>query len=223
MPPILKNPWGVAGPGRDSFEVQRSDLWSVDLRKVYQGLYSTALGSVLNASPDGSAQASSVAFPAVGVKKSEFNRGSRPYLMPMCDEPTGPVRIVFIVDSKGPGSSSSNGDYLSNVVTLFNLWRSAVRTGRGPMSGGDGDDDAVMMDSNYLINYRFPIRVTLLRGGEDGIVPSSRFELVDAWPESHQLSELSYAGSSSPVTLTTILNVSSIVDIGHYSSNASAF
>ncbi len=73
--------------------------------------------------------------------------------MPGFDEPCDAVKIVFILDSPGPETSSL-------IYRVLDQWRQVVRAGRGTMSKGND----ILLDANYRIDYAFNINVFLLRG-----------------------------------------------------------
>jgi hypothetical protein len=145
-----KNPWGSqAGLGGE--EPQRADLWVVDLTSAINNI-STALNISLDTIPAYFAQ--SVSFPELRVKPDQFRRDSRPYNMPVWDDPPDGVKINFILDAAEEGKSS-------RIYRVLDAWRSLVRAGRGAMSSETLPD----LNANYRIDFQFNINIALLKGG----------------------------------------------------------
>jgi hypothetical protein len=207
------NPWGVAG----GLEVQRSDLWSIDLSEVVNGLanldtFNQAGGLVLS---DASRLLNiveffpcSVTLPDLVVTPMPTRRDSRPYYLPGDDEPPGNVRVVFIHDV----ATSAEGDiYNSQIYTLLSLWRSVTRAGRGAMSG----EAEFVLDASFKAPpYRFDIPINLNSGENPnsiddptstqlGLQLSARYVLKNAWLSMLHLGELSYEGEARAYKIDT--------------------
>jgi hypothetical protein len=125
------------------------------MTSVLRGI-STQLSITLPPIPSYFAQ--SVSIPELRVKPDAFRRDSRPYNMPVFDEPLDPVKIVFVLDAPLPG-------YVSRIYHVLDSWRKLVRAGRGSMS----QEVAVALNNNYRIDFQFNITVMLLRGGRAAI------------------------------------------------------
>jgi hypothetical protein len=162
-----RNPWGAqAGTGGE--EPQRSDLWVVDMTSVLQGI-STQLNIALAPIPSYFAQ--SISLPELRVKADQFRRDSRPYNMPVFDEPLDPVKITFILDAALPG-------YSSRIYHVLDCWRKLVRAGRGGMS----QETFIALNAAYRVDFQFNINVRLLRGGQAAI--NSALNQADALVQS---------------------------------------
>jgi hypothetical protein len=155
-----KNTWGSTG--ERSPNAQRTDLWAVSLKSVVDGLNNQiyqqgeSVGLPL-LDPVATYFAQSVALPELKVNADKFYRGSKPYMMPVYDEPIQAARIMFIVES--PVKSK-----VSRIYSLLDTWRAFVRAGRGRMST---EGVNITLGTNFRIDYAFPIRLTLLRGEHD--------------------------------------------------------
>jgi len=222
------NPWTK----NDEYNVQRSDLWILDLSDVI-----TYLQDRVNVSlPDqyDFHYASSISFPATRITQKTFIRDSQPVNMPDYDEAVGAVRVTFLLDS--PVSVKN-----SKIYNLLQSWRQLVRLGRGPMTDGDdfpADDQVV----NYLTDptsfdriltngngfrFAFNLPVYFLKGAQIP-VPSSdnpvdlanlTFEtasgqmISQAWLSSIQLGEIQYQAGNQAVTVAAELFPESILQM----------
>jgi hypothetical protein len=162
-----RNTWGSAG---NTDNPQRADLWVVDLQSVVRGLNAAI---VANPTFD-IAQlvelplyfAQSIALPELKVTPAEFGRDSNPHQMPLNDEATGMVRIVFYMDS--PGNQAR-----SKVYQLLDTWRTFVRAGRPTFGSENGIPLYTTSDKvTYSTDHAFNISVQLLRG-------ASKPEIID--------------------------------------------
>lgn len=143
------NPWGamVVEGGQ---EPQRSDLWVVDFSSAVAGI-SAQLQAFTPSIPAFVAQ--SVALPEMRVRADAFRRDSRPYNMPVFDDPLDAVRIVFTLQV---GSDSASAP----IYRFLDQWRAVVRAGRGGM----GKEPWINLNSDYRINFAFNVNVILLKG-----------------------------------------------------------
>ena len=155
------NTWGSSG-GPDA---QRSDLWLVDFTEAIAGLNDQIQPSQSSASNSVSTELEaisslephfiqSVRLPALKVKAETIMRDSRPYPMPGFDEPFGEIQITFLMESPTDGNTSK-------VYRFLETWRAFVRAGRGSM-GNEGR--VPELNSDYRIDFKFPVAITLLRG-----------------------------------------------------------
>lgn len=182
------NVWGTqTGP-----EVQRSDLWAIDL-----GVIETALGTSLS-DDNGAIFACSIDLPSLRINPEVIRAESRPKIWPGMDVPLEEVRITFFHDV----SSSKKGDiYESRVYRFLTNWRSLARSGR---------DNAPPLDNNFSAIFKFDINVLLLHGvaideierlgsanADDPDINkylevTAAYTIVGAWPASIKIDDLSY-------------------------------
>lgn len=79
--------------------------------------------------------------------------------MPSWDDPVGPVKIVFLVDTWETDADRSD------VVELLDIWIGLVRAGRGSRNNGYKPYVGhFTLDANYGVTCQFDINVSLLRG-----------------------------------------------------------
>lgn len=219
-----RNTWGSAGD--DAPNAQRADLWQVDLQSVVTGLNQqiTDTGVGLNFLPEFNRfLAQSVSLPELKVGSAEYRRDSRPFLMPVFDEPLGPFSIKFLMDS--PTDSKS-----SKIYRLLDTWRAAVRAGRGGM----GNEASMVLNSDYRIDFTFNIALTLLRGTvnlqaaatSDGVTPSpdlainndlevcGQYTLNDVWLSSFKVGDLTYTTGNQLVIIDAQFVAGNLADVG---------
>jgi len=229
------NPWGREGT--DSLEAQRNDLWAVDLSFANQAIKRqisnlknlekevTDMVTMLPMDEDLVYYASSVELPEQSMRVDIIDRDSTPYPMPGKDEPLPPTQITFLHDAY------SGGPYIgSRIYALLHLWRLLVRTGRGnitfPGNNGSinlGDQSnaatsGLVSSSGLIPQFRFPIRVTLYKGGSSileqggegsgaggiaGVEVSAGYTLNNAWLKSIKVGPLRYAGGAALLEITT--------------------
>jgi len=148
-----KNRWGAARTQK-GLDPQRVDLWVVDFTASVNNLneiYQNNFGEQINPVPSYFAQ--SITLPELRVKGDAIRRNSRPYNMPSWDDPMDPVKMTFLIENRTDAKSS-------HIYQLLDTWRLAVRAGRGAM----GTERDVRLNTDYRINFRFPLYLTLLRG-----------------------------------------------------------
>jgi len=221
-----RNTWGSAGENAPN--PQRADLWQVDLKSVVDG-WNQEIANALEVEDTGLAPlgefsrffAQSVSLPELKVGSAEYRRDSRPFLMPVFDEPLGAFSIKFIMDS--PTNATK-----SKIYRLLDTWRAVVRAGRGAM----GDEPVFVLNSAYRINFVFDIAVTLLRGALnpqiaeslDSATPSPEFAvnndlevcgeytLRSVWLSSFKINDLSYTTGNQIVTIDAQLVAGNLDD-----------
>jgi hypothetical protein len=147
------NPWVVSAPDGGGLDPQRTDLWGINMKQASDGLSSMLGQSVLDI-PTYYAQ--SLQWPELKIKADEFRRDSRPYNMPGFDEALDPVKITFIMDA-APNSS--------RIYWFLDRWRQVLRAGRGAMS----NENTIVLNSNYRIDYAFNLNVFLYHGSRGSI------------------------------------------------------
>ncbi len=216
------NLWGRT----QGIEPQRSDLWVVDFQEVMDGLNK----NVLNRFPmsTGLARpflpqnlplyfAQTVALPELKTKSEPVRRDSRSYPMPSWGESLDPITMTFILDCYRPGGANAS-PYRSDIYQTLEVWRAAVRAGRGSMSG----EYSFRLNTDYRIDCRFGVGLKMLRGAEPAVPTeaekegpefeglwntalfhsqysvitdlafSKKFTLVNCWLGSFKMSDLSY-------------------------------
>ena len=161
-----RNLWG--SPGDRSPNAQRSDLWTLHMDNVVNGLNEqiradaeTTLKPILSVQ---TYFAQSVTFPELKVNGEPFNRDSRPYMMPMKDEPVGAINVKFLMETPTNPQRSA-------VYQMLDAWRAYVRGGRGAYTQ---EGYVPKLNSNWRLTYSFDVLVTLYRGCLD-----SEVEMVD--------------------------------------------
>lgn len=161
-----RNLWGSAG--ERSPNAQRADLWVLNLENVVNGLNSQIRAdSSTTLNPLQSVQtyfAQSVTCPELKVNSEPFYRDSRPYMMPMKDEPLGMITVKFIMET--PTSPTR-----SVVYQLLDTWRAYVRGGRGAYTA---EGQVPRLNSEWKLTYAFDVVMTLYRG-----CLNSEVEMVD--------------------------------------------
>ena len=199
MPTVhVANPWGRAIHSErrapaflQSYDVQRGDLWQLDLSGVVNALSQQLLAVQAIASGAGGAvptaagrmlavaqnlpvanealyYAQAVDLSELRVDTSVVPRDTLPYLMPGMDVVPGTVRVVFLVDAGAPVPARG-----SQLLSLLFAWRAASRAGRGSFDGGFADQDdyelawglADTASGSLQPEYRFDVPVSLLQGG----------------------------------------------------------
>ena len=209
-----QNPWGRSASPQ--FEVQRKDLWAVDLSQAFGGIkqYVTSEFSDGFVNSDFLAYcAQSVTFPDALTRAKVYNGIASPINLPDHDDALGAINITFIVDAD---AKSRN---VSAAHAFLEAWRMVVRQGRGGLTGGglaSGASErvpALTAANNYRIPFQWNIPVVLYKGltVNPGFVYSSiantslpstnRYTLVDAWLSGYQISELSYDGGNAIHTI----------------------
>ena len=160
----VKNPWGRQGGPNP----QRTDLWQVDLSEAIKGINGVldqafedgqavkfpALASVPRYFP------ASISIPEQKMKAEMVRRDSRAYNMPSWDEPLDSFKISFVVDDGGKFGAAAGDTCQSFIYTVMDIWRSVVRAGRGAV----GSESSIRLDSNYRIDYAWPIYLFMLKG-----------------------------------------------------------
>lgn len=161
-----RNLWGA--PGEKSPNAQRTDLWTIHFDNVVNGLNeqiradsSTTL-KTLNSIQTYFAQ--SVTCPELKVNAEPFRRDSKPYMMPMQDEPLGAITIKFYLETP-------TNPQRSVVYQLLDTWRAYVRGGRGAYTQ---EGYVPALGADWKLTYSFDVLVTLYRG-----CLNSEVEMVD--------------------------------------------
>jgi len=95
----------------------------------------------------------SVSLPELGIAPELVKRDSRPYNVPGMDVPLGQIRVTFVHDNHATSGRSE-------ILALLNLWRAAVRAGRGEMSG----EPAFLLNKKFRVTYGFDVPIHFLGG-----------------------------------------------------------
>jgi len=219
-----KNVWGTQNSGLD---LQRSDLWVVDISAVlsYISLFvSTNYKNILTFDPDVYKYlAQSVSFPEVRTNSSPFLIGNTPVNMPDYTAPIEGVRIVFNIESGG--GSTSVGDSQSNILGLLEVWNMLVRIGRGglvkiPPGVTRNTEPDQSSGVRFTARYAFDIGVAMLKGNDaqaissadnfdlsnaDDLQYSYSYILSKAWLSAFQVAEIGYGSSTIHTVTATII------------------
>ena len=216
-----KNTWGSPG-GKD---VQRSDLWVLDMRQVIRGL-NFDLNYLSSYT-----YASSVTMPELSVAADQSRQDSRNYSRPGFDNAPGPVKVVFVHDS-----NAALG--YARMYDLLNQWRNRVRAGRGAVvSGNFAPEIDIDAFANFNVPILFDVTIYMLQGAvppgeitpggvdwanfeswdvdqrfftqEPDFDVSTTYVLKNAWLAGFGVSELSY-GQSHGVEITANLQCDDI-------------
>lgn len=216
MPRLTKDPLNLWGRptlnGAPGLELQRSDLWVLNLDTAIQGL--SRISAYSGGFDTATLQVASVSLPPLSIKADEFRRDSRPVLMPGFDEAVSPVKLTFNLDAAGAGKQWHDF-YSSNLYHFISTWLRVTRSGRNSISLSEQDEPGEsgnFMDENYRVPYRYNLLLKFGRGSADGALleVSTQYELRSAWPISMQLSEVSY-DKSDHVQLVCQFGVSEVV------------
>jgi hypothetical protein len=163
-----RNLWGLQG--ERSPNVQRSDLWTVHLDNVVGGLNEQIRADAeTTLTPLQYVQtyfAQSVTCPELKVNAEPFRRDSRPYMMPMQDDPLGAITIKFYLETP-------TNPQRSVVYQLLDTWRAYVRGGRGAYTQ---EGYVPTLNAEWKLTYSFNVLVSLYRG-----CLNSEVELVDTF------------------------------------------
>jgi hypothetical protein len=183
---VIQNPWGTTG----NQDVQRSDLWLVDLQPAitYFDSQSDSFFSKLGLDKDllldkdnANFYATRVTLPVHKINSVKVLQGTVPRNFPGYFEAVDTVRIDFRHDS---------GNMQSPLVVLLQAWRALTRSGRV----GSNNEPYVLLDSaTSKPSFQFEIKITLLNGGTDSgddIVAGDSYRLIDCWPRIIQQNRL---------------------------------
>jgi hypothetical protein len=148
--------WGAQA--NKALNAQRADLWTMDLSNVVRSLNTQiSTGGVSNLTNLQLLQpyfVQSVSLPELKVNAEPYRRDSRPYMMPVFDEPLGAITARFYLETP----TSPQG---SVVYHLMDTWRAFVRGGRGAYTR---EGNIPKLDANFQIQYAFNASLTLYRG-----------------------------------------------------------
>lgn len=224
-----RNLWGAAGD--NTVNAQRADLWSMDLSNVVNGLNAQiGFGNTpglakLQSVPTYFIQ--SVALPELKVNAEAFRRESRPYMMPLNDEPPGDIKVKFYLENPTTPQGSV-------VYRLLDTWRAFVRAGRGAYST-EGYVDQVSFSQTLPLRYAFDTALILYRGSAvpqiidnltaqdetnahyplgatNDLKECGSFTLSKTWLSSFRVSELNYAQGNQLVLIEATFYADNIAD-----------
>ena len=243
MPVVnVRNIWGtavnpIAGAPASlrSHDIQRNDLWQLDLSGVVARLKAQLLEVVqpisfgrvteivqsLPVPNETTYYAQSLDLPELKMDTPTIMRDTLPYLTPGQDQVPGNVRVVFLVDAGAPTPTQG-----AQLLNLLFVWRAAVRAGRGSFEGGFEDQDDYelawgLADANpgsLQSDFRFDVPVSLLRGGStvgrnamgrpNMMEVASSLKIKQMWLFSIQPSTLQYSSSAAVWTVTATFGCS---------------
>lgn len=204
------NIWGASG-GRD---VQRSDLWMLDLKIPVQELLRK--NSTDYDLDDYQVFPQSVSLPEVRMKTEEIKKDNFPIAQPGYDEVIGATSVNFLIDT--------DKDKMSDILTFLDNWYQAGRQGRDPdvqlgvnfqpakfkfdiyawlFSGKIASD--MLKDENLYKAYLGPtlpgtvvsMSASNNSANEKYFEAVQRYTLKEAWISSLKIGELSYGTSGS--------------------------
>jgi hypothetical protein len=220
-----QNMWGKAG----GYEAQRADLWVLDLELIAGAIRRSAFAGRLELPPQGETLhfARSVAMPEARIAEVEVKALNTPKLYPGFDEPTGGVRVDFLMDADStgldPGSlnvTSTSQLNRSKIYSLLYGWRILTRIGRLPYAS---EDIAVPLPTLPVAlgnTFKFDVKLYFLKGvTEDqtdinagfsvgntaGMEVSMAYILRKCWISSIQLNGIDQNSGNSPLTVSAVL------------------
>jgi len=203
----FKNPWGTSVmKGGKALDIQRSDLWALDLSESQSTLFGTdyassnlvqALGKYYS---DFNAQVGdlssiafypkSVSFPEVRTNPEILPVYSTPYNFPGHDEAIPLVRVTFRHPSSELGKASA-------IFYILSRWRDICRAGRGVQFSASkvyanlGDDFTGITDREFMLKsalgYRVPYKYDMtlhLYRGNDYVSTATSLNINEMVPSS---------------------------------------
>jgi hypothetical protein len=227
-----RNVWGTAG--EFTVNAQRADLWAMDLSNVVRGLNAqifendTSGLDPLDDVPTYFVQ--SITLPELKVNAEAFRRESRPYMMPLNDEPVGEIKVRFYLENP----TNPQG---SVVYRLLDTWRAFVRGGRGAYSK---EGVVPQLNSDFTLHYAFNTSITLYRGSSvpqfvqssifspasgqtqpvqlstgvtNDLIICSVYQLPGTWLSSFRLTELNYTTGNQLLLIEASLFADDVLDL----------
>lgn len=212
---ITANPWGVT----EQFEGQRTDLWTLDLRRVREivmnpiGVVPTSeFSSYQNAvslAPEN--HVAKVTLPEQLINGLDTIQGTQKRFLPGYDEPASGVRVDFIMDAIGDGYKFMPQ---SAIYGLLNCWFMLAMAGQSrfdriplPLSGPD--IRPIFMADIPLIFLK-GLGAELDEKAEVGYLDSSAsYELRDCWISDLQLPDVE-CSHHQIATITATLQIGAI-------------
>lgn len=209
---MIKNPF--ATHGQPAYDLQRKDLWQIDLTSVARYLSTTSVIGYVPVDQNTLTRvenlytARSISIPPRRVKAREIVRGSKPQNFPGLLEPLEPVRVEVTHEAL------PSGEYVSPSYGLFYAWRELARAGRSDSNDG-GAPDVALDPVNFKPVYRFDVIVRMLTGVQDGsnLAAGAEYRLKSCWVRSLQLGQIDKAGAGTPHMFTAQLQPLDIEEI----------
>jgi hypothetical protein len=208
----VKNPWGA------SIDVQRSDLWSLELDQVLS-LLNNPVGVNLSdeykslmrnfpSSNEALASARKVTLPEDQIAARTVIQGSGILHLPGYDEPISPVRVDFLheVDSRGVMKSK--------IYSMLYAWLLLSRAGQQKFGA---KTDMSLVDARKRVVFTADVRVQFHAGsGPDSNNPpalsrNSALTLKRCWISDLQLGDLDYDVGNSLLVVTATLHPAAVV------------
>ena len=187
----FKNPWGQAADN----QVQRSDLFVLDLASVINGLKDSNNSQVTSShplyynlpSPDFSwIFATQVTMPTAKKDKVEISYNSVSRTHPTYILPPDGMKVEFRVENSGDSTASQ-------IEALIVCWRYLIRAGRPTPYGGP---NAPLPRATFVPKYKFDLPVYSIDGqatynSKDEYPKSHIWTINEAWPINHSVSSFS--------------------------------
>lgn len=149
------NLWGKQADAGTGLNPQRTDLWMVDFKTAAEGV---ATATNISIDPILPQYVRAITLPELRTKADPIRRDSIPFQMPSWDDPLDAIKITFMMDTH-------QQDDVCNVVQFLDAWLALTRAGRGSRVLGYNMDKAwVTLNSEFSIDFRFDVWLSLLRG-----------------------------------------------------------
>lgn len=206
MSVVLKNPFGSA----DGVDLQRKDLWSVNISTVSSFLTTANAGFFKEIGLQKEAVISQklidtvrlISLPPRKVATRRILRGSVPVNFPGLVEALEPIRLEVVHQVLGPF------DTVSRSYAIFKAWQSLARMGRSDSLV------AKLPAASSKPEFRFDVELALLKGSAEGIADdivsssldkSSRYFLKKCWVCGLQLGQIDRSAAAANHTFTVQL------------------
>ncbi len=196
----LTNAWSTA----NDLEVQRQDLWHIDLAQP-----AAALNRLLGAQQSATAQSinactAALSFPTQEIEGGTFMSGATPGQMPGRVKSLDVVRLDILLDRRSVRDA--------HVLAFFVNWRNLARVGRE----GSGRWALPLPDASSVITHAFDIQVRLEGGIDPNGAPVSKlpigatYTLVGAWVKGLQHNAIDRTAQAAAHTYSVLLQVNQI-------------
>jgi hypothetical protein len=213
-----QNLWGRAG----GLEAQRGDLWVLDLEEVSTALKRSPFASRLELPQQNQTLqfARQISFPEARISELDMRVLNTPVLYPGYDDPTGAVRVDFLMDADSTSYDSSSSTVQSTksrmrsqIHSLLYGWRILTRIGRTPYASEDmwqplPDFPLFLGDA-----FKFDLKIYFLKGANvdqidatsQGMEVSMAFVMKNCWISSLQMNGAEQNSSNVPLTITAAI------------------
>jgi len=198
------NPWGRSSSDLD---VQRTDLWYLDMSSVV-----TALGKTSDPAyqafkplwPKDSSETmwwtKSCSLPQQGVTPVTLNQGTGRQIFPSTDLDAGQVQLQCYLDTSSIGGSK--------VMATLMGWDTLRSTGHvdpyRPLP--------LLASASTQVTWTFDLTLLLMKGTLDGksLDASGAWKLSRCWLESFQVSDFNQSSQGEPQTVSVMLQAGAI-------------